>query len=109
MALTFDWLIRSSRGLPGPVQVGRQLDHLGDLAVDVALVDQPQRLVMEVGIQVPLLGQEGDDVAVPQAGQWCEANARLASPALPRGHRPVPAGFGSAAVHAGRVSSAVKQ
>ena len=49
-------------GMPGMVQIWWQLHHLGDFAVDVALVDQPQGLVVQVGVHVPLLGQVGDDL-----------------------------------------------
>ena len=48
-------------GVPGPLQPWRQLDQLGDLAAHIALVEQPQRLVVQVGVQVPLPGQELDD------------------------------------------------
>jgi hypothetical protein len=48
-------------GMPGLVQPRGQLDHLGDLTAHIALVEQPQGLVVQVGVQVPLAGQELDD------------------------------------------------
>ena len=44
-------------GVPRRVERRRHLDHLGDLDAGVALVHQPQRLVVQVGVQVALLGQ----------------------------------------------------
>jgi hypothetical protein len=45
-------------GVPGLGERGRQFEDLGDLATGVALVDQPQSLVVQVGVEVALLGQE---------------------------------------------------
>jgi hypothetical protein len=42
--------------VPGRLKRRRDLDHLGDLAADVALVQQPQGLVVQVRVQVALLG-----------------------------------------------------
>jgi len=62
-------------GVPRLVEARRQLQHLGDLRADVAGVDQAQGLVVEVGVEVTLLGQVGDDVVGAHVGQWCEAKA----------------------------------
>ena len=47
-------------GVPGRLERGRQLQHLRDLRAHVALVHQPQRLVVDVGVHVALHGQELD-------------------------------------------------
>jgi hypothetical protein len=49
-------------GVPGSLEAGREFHHLGDLDAGVALVKQPQRLVVEIRVQVALLGQERSDV-----------------------------------------------
>jgi hypothetical protein len=52
--------------VPGRLQRRRDLDHLGDLAADVSLVQQPQRLVVQERVQVPLLAaasETGEELA----------------------------------------------
>src|SRR5690606_11249811 len=48
-------------GVPGPLQGGRQLHGLGDLGAGHAAVQHAQGLVVQIGVQVALLRQEGDD------------------------------------------------
>ena len=52
-------------GVPGPLQRGRHLEHLGDFDAGVALVEQAQRLVVQVGVQIPLQRKEFDDALPP--------------------------------------------
>ena len=53
-------------GVPRLLQRGRHLEVLGDLDAGEALVEQSQRLVVQIGVQIPLQGQEFDDpVAAP--------------------------------------------
>jgi hypothetical protein len=47
--------------VPAALQAGGQLQPFGDLSADVALVEQPQRLVVDIAVQVALLGEEVDD------------------------------------------------
>ncbi len=47
-------------GVPGALQRRGQLHPLGDLRRGEPLVDHAQRLVVEVGVQVALLGKEGE-------------------------------------------------
>lgn len=49
-------------GVPGALQRRGQLHPLGDLRPGEPLVDHAQRLVVEVGVQVALLGKEGEGV-----------------------------------------------
>ena len=51
--------------VPGVCQCRRQFQLLGDLRAGESLVEQAEGLVVQVGIQVPLLGQEPDDPLVP--------------------------------------------
>ena len=53
-------------GMPSLCQRRWHLEHFGDFDTGVALVEQPQRLVVQVGVQIPLQGKEFDDpVAAP--------------------------------------------
>ena len=54
--------------VPLALEARRQLQPLGDLGGDVALVEQPQRLVVDVAVEVALLGEEVDDPVGPPAG-----------------------------------------
>ncbi len=48
-------------GVPCLLERGRHPELLGDLGTGVALIEQPQRLVVQVGVQIALGGQELDD------------------------------------------------
>ena len=50
--------------VPLLVELGRQLDHVGDLDAGVALVQQVQRLVVDVLVKVALLLPVVDDLVV---------------------------------------------
>src|SRR6266516_2888975 len=63
-------------GMPGLLQRGRQLQQLGDLAARVALVEQPQGLVVQLGVQVALLRQQRHDrVVSPRGPGWRTARS----------------------------------
>ena len=62
-------------GAPRVGQGRRQLDHLGDLGARVALVEQAQGLVVQVGVEVALRRRYAMMRSRPQVGQWCEAKA----------------------------------
>ncbi len=47
--------------MPGLLQCRRHLEHFSDLHTGVTLVEQPQRLVMQVRVEVSLQRQEFDD------------------------------------------------
>jgi hypothetical protein len=55
--------------VPGVAQRRRQLDLLGDLVGDVTLVDQPQSLVVKVGVQVGCNARNSTARARSQVGQ----------------------------------------
>ena len=48
-------------GVPRLLQRGRHLEGLGDLDPGVALVELAQRLVVQIGVQIPLQRKEFDD------------------------------------------------
>ena len=48
-------------GVPRLLERGRHPELLGDLGTGVALIEQPQRLVVQVRVQIALGGQELDD------------------------------------------------
>ncbi|HTC24501.1 MAG TPA: hypothetical protein VK688_09070 [Gemmatimonadales bacterium] len=49
-------------GVPGGFQPGRELEVFGDLHPGSAVVEHPQGLIVQVCVQVTLLGQVPDDV-----------------------------------------------
>ncbi len=49
-------------GVPGRVEHRWHREVLGDLAAEVALVESTQRLIVQVGVQVALLGQIDEDL-----------------------------------------------
>ncbi len=54
--------------MPGPLQCGRQPELLGDLGAGAALVEEAQGLVVQVGVEVALGGEEGDGVVEAPGG-----------------------------------------
>ena len=52
-------------GVPRLVQRRRHLQRLGDLGAGVPLVEHPQRLVVQVGVQIALQRKEFDDALAP--------------------------------------------
>ena len=70
--------------VPLAASSSRQLDHLGGLQRGVALVGQPQRLVVDVLVHVPLVLDEPHDVLVAphRPGVRPVVHLRLVAPAF---------------------------
>ena len=55
-------------GVPLGLERRRHLEHLGDLGAGEALVEHPQRLVVQVEVHVALHGQELDGALAAPGG-----------------------------------------
>ena len=68
--------------MPFPGQFVRQPDRLGDLEHRVPLVGQPQRLIVNVFVEVALFLEHVDDPGGPPAGPMMTGKQPDALPAL---------------------------
>src|SRR5699024_9809739 len=64
-------------GVPPPKQTRWQVDPFGDLGAHEFLIQQSQRLVVQVGVHVALLTQEGDQLVGAPVGPVVEGEKHI--------------------------------